>query len=298
MDMDFKPMMPETTGKSPEDFDPDEWIAEPKYNGSRVIIDCSGENARLFDKKGEEHSEKFSDLLNRFDNKSAVIDGELIWKDNDGNNFYRPLTSDRQELLLEEGLIPYIVMFDIMVYGGNNIEDLSLKDRRTKLLYETNSAYDGDFRIEHSDSILRMYERYVVDKGFEGIILKRKDSEYQAGEKSSDWLVLEPQRKEYVLIVGITGSDINNIETLVMSNGDNYIGEVRKGFDGEELLNEIEMVERKESHFTESKIDFEFEPVEPFVAEIQFQKITSEGKLKHPVFRSIQEDKDSNDVDI
>lgn len=284
----IEPMLAQSTDRNIEDFG-DNWVAEPKYDGSRVIYISDGDgDYAMYSRNGKDYSHKFDDIARKLSHRNVILDGELIWMDNEGNHHFKPLGTDRQKALMKDNLVPYYVVFDIMYKGQTDLYRKTLEERRSEISYFNK---DGWIKIKRSSDIREMYNEYVKRKGFEGLMLKRKDSIYKKDTRSSDWVKIKPQMEDDFLVVGYTDSDARKFGSLVLTDGKNYVGRVGSGLDQKELEKKMTSVTRDKSFFRPSEVDKEFHPVKPFVVQVRYQSVSDSGKLRHPVLERVRENK-------
>ena len=143
-------------------------------------------------------------------------------------------------------------------------------------------------------------------KGLEGIIAKRADSPYRA-TRSRDWLKLKCHAEQELVIGGFTapqGSRTDFGALLVGHHEDGrleYAGKVGTGFDAatlSELGGRLRKLERDSSPFAEvHPVPRGTHWVEPeLVAQIGFTEWTRDGRLRHPRYLGLRDDKPAADV--
>src|SRR5438445_13728913 len=70
--------------------------------------------------------------------------------------------------------------------------------------------------------------------GLEGVVAKRKDSTYQPGERSTDWVKLKLERQQEFVIGGYRPAGASGVDALLVGyyEGRNlrFAGKVRAGF--------------------------------------------------------------------
>ena len=52
--------------------------------------------------------------------------------------------------------------------------------------------------------------------GVEGVIAKRRESPYQAGERSGDWVKLKLERQQEFMIGGYSPDGVNNLDSILV----------------------------------------------------------------------------------
>jgi ATP-dependent DNA ligase len=115
--------------------------------------------------------------------EGTVVDGELVALDDDG----RPNFNLMQKFREAANRIHYYI-FDILVLKGHDVTRLPLSERR-KLLKSEIKIKDDRIRLmkfaeASSDQMLAAARK----QSLEGIVGKRADSTYEAGQRSGSWI--------------------------------------------------------------------------------------------------------------
>ena len=143
--------------------------------------------------------------------------------------------------------------------------------------------------------------------GLEGIMSKRADSLYRSG-RGRDWLKIKCLKGEELVIGGYSRSEVKGkpFSSLLLGTFEGgrliYSGKVGTGFDSADfdtLARRFKPLERTTSSFeevpaAERKGAVWLEP--KLVAEIAFTERTRDGRLRHPSFKGLREDKDAREV--
>jgi ATP-dependent DNA ligase len=113
----------------------------------------------------------------------TVIGGEIVSLDGAG----RPSFNALQNYGSSSGPLLYYV-FDVMVVAGKDVRDLSLEARREILARRIFSKFADPIRESPQlDASLPDLIRSVKAQGLEGLVAKRRDSRYEAGQRSGTW---------------------------------------------------------------------------------------------------------------
>ena len=143
--------------------------------------------------------------------------------------------------------------------------------------------------------------------GLEGIVSKRADRPYISG-RGKDWLKIKCLRGEEFVIGGYSRSDVKGkpFSSLLLGTFEDgtlaYSGKVGTGFDAadfERLARKFQPLERARSPFEEVPREERKGAVwlEPkLVAQIAFTERTRDGRLRHPSFKGLREDKPAREV--
>lgn len=286
----------------------DEWLHEIKYDGYRAIAYVDRGAVRLVSRNGLSFNERFAsicDALSELEVGRVVLDGEICALDESGRTRFEALQRSMQEA--PEALVYFV--FDILYVDGEDLRPLPLVQRKERLAQVLPETTRGRVRrAEHvrggGASFLEAAERL----GLEGLVAKRADRPYRGG-RSLDWQKVKVERREELVVVGFTppkgarqrfGSLL--LATFDPSRGDGlrYAGKVGTGFDTRELEELYERmlplrVPRPPVVDPPRMRDATWiQPV--LVAEVRYTEWTADGKLRHPTFLGLREDKRAADV--
>src|SRR5258705_3655373 len=211
------------------------------------------------------------------------------------------------------------IAFDILRDGRTDLRDRPLVERRAALervfgrtaspLLRISTVVRGDGRALYKEAL---------ERGWEGLIAKHADSLYKSGKRTPDWRKLkivheqefvvggwtEPrQTRTYfgALLLGVYESRTPNESRIPNPESLLYVGHTGTGFNEKELARLMKLLkplETKECPFAESpKTNERPHWVRPeLVAQIKFTEWTADGKLRHPVYLGLRDDKKPTDV--
>src|SRR5580765_1465345 len=205
------------------------------------------------------------------------------------------------------------IAFDVLRDGRTDLRDRPWRERRTAL--ERVFVKTGSSLLRISDVVrgdARALYKDALERGWEGLIAKHQDSLYKSGKRTPDWRKLkivheqefviggwtEPrQTRTYfgALLLGVYESGSPDVQRLV------YAGHTGTGFNEKELARVMKLLtplETKTSPFTpKPKTNERAHWVRPeLVAQIKFTEWTADGKLRHPVYLGLRDDKKPTDV--
>lgn len=284
-----------------EPFDDDEWIYELKLDGYRVIAIVDGDKVSLKSRSGLDYTKKFQAVADAFKGNDihAVFDGEMTFTGEDGTPDF-----DKLQSYNGNGPLLYFV-FDLLWINGYNICDLDLLSRK-KILGKV--LPPSDF-IEYTQHFFKgkLFFEEIEERQLEGIVAKRKNSSYQPGKRSKDWLKLPTEKKQEFVIGGwaesSSGRAFKSLLFGAYSNGKFlYVGHSGAGFSEKErksILTKLQKIETKKSPFTKDiDVKATVHYVKPkLVANFKFATWTAAGKIRKPaIFKGFREDKDPKDV--
>lgn len=293
------PMLAETLDAPFDGIDEADWIAETKYDGTRVIAEKFDGEVRLYTRRGVDRADDVpavtADLSIAPDD--VIVDGELTHLDPNGTSTFLPIHTAPETLEARE-LTPVLFCFDVL-YVDEDLTRLRLLDRKERLdatVTETDHVAVAPFRT----AAFGAFFRAVTDAGEEGLVIKRRDSQYYPGVRSAEWLKVKQFTERDAIVVGYTEGEGNRRGTfgsLVLTDGERCLGRVGSGFTEAELeaLSDA-FEETDERPVTEAAAGAPYTPVEPFVVQVRYQELTREGKLRAPVFVRIRPEKPLDDV--
>jgi len=296
----IKPMLATLTDRP---FDDENFIYEIKWDGYRAIgylengkVDIRSRNELSFNEKFKSIAEALKEWK-----INAIVDGEIIAINDKGHADFQQLQGFVKNAKAAH-LVYYV--FDILWYNGRDLTGLPLIERKAilqSILPEDQSI------IRYSDHIAKegiAFFKAALEKGLEGIIAKRADSEYAIGFRSQNWLKVKNNQQLEAIICGFTEPRKSRkyFGALILGKyfkGElKYIGHSGSGIDQKKLK---ELYEKFQPLITD-KCPFEKKPVTnmpatwlkpKLVCEVKFSEWTEEKVLRHPIFLGLREDKDA-----
>jgi bifunctional non-homologous end joining protein LigD len=284
------------------------WLHEAKYDGYRIIGRKAGDEVTLFSRSGLDWTVRFPAIaraLLTFPAESALIDGEVAFVLSNGITDFKSL---QEHIDSPHPSIRYFV-FDLLWLGGKDLRKKPLKERRAllaKLMSEkgiSNYLVYADY-VEGSGP---EFFKQACAAGLEGVVSKRADAPYRSG-RGRDWLKVKCKRGEEFVIGGYNRSDVKGkpFSSLLLGTFDGnkliHSGKVGTGFDSADL----DRLARKFKPLERSKSPFEEVPaperkgavwLEPkLVAQVEFTERTRDGRLRHPSFQGLREDRPAREV--
>lgn len=291
-------------------FDDPGWVFERKLDGIRAIVRREGARATLTSRTGRDLSGAYPELVEALAAEPAerfVADGEVVAFDGSRTSFEKlqgRMGIHDPRLARLTGIPVYLYLFDLLEIDGRDITSLPLRTRKAAL--RDLLAFAEPLRYTpHRNERGVAFFREACAKGWEGLIAKRADSPY-APTRSRDWLKLKCAFEQELVIGGFTpprGSRKRFGALLVgyYEGGElRYAGKVGTGFDQrtlERLGDRLEALEVSASPFARDGLPREARWVEPrLVGQFGFAEWTRDGKLRHPRFLGLREDKRPEEV--
>ena len=111
-------------------FDDAGWVFEDKYDGFRMVAKIEGGKVTLYSRNGKIISHSYIEVAKALEGVKgdAVIDGELVALDRNGNSRFQLL----QNALRHEAKLLYCA-FDLMFHDDEDLRGMTLLDRKKRL---------------------------------------------------------------------------------------------------------------------------------------------------------------------
>lgn len=263
--------------------------------------------------------------------RPLLVDGELVALDEHGRpaGFQRlqgriHLTGAREVERIDRQQPVAFIAFDLLRDGDEDLRGLPLAERRRRLerAWKMGTLTISDRRQPEMVSVpispLRLSEQVAADgralheralaEGWEGLIAKEARAPYQSGRRSPTWRKLKLAQRQEFIVGGWTQprQTRQHFGALLLGVREKdgslkYVGHTGTGFDGGELERVWKLLREREisqSPFSERiKTNEPARWVQPeLVAEVRFTEWTADGKLRHPVYLGLRDDKKAVDV--
>lgn len=174
-----------------------EYIAEEKFDGMRCQAHISDGRVELFSRDLNQITSSFPEIVEFFSDKDLpdlVLDGEIcVFKDETILPFQllqkRMGVKNPSKKLLSEYPVLFIG-YDLLFLDGNPLFDDSLMGRRKnleKLNKKCGVPITSQMELSFEDDVEELFQR-ALNHGNEGLMLKRKDSVYEYGQRKKSWL--------------------------------------------------------------------------------------------------------------
>ena len=292
-------------------FSDPNWIFETKLDGERCLAFKRGSTVRLLSRNRQTLNNTYPEVaeaLERAGTHDVVIDGEIVAFEGNRTSFEKlqgRIGIKDPEAARRSGIPVFYYVFDLIHVDGYDITRVGLNVR--KGLLRKALDFRGPVRFEaHRNTEGEAYYREACAAGLEGVIAKRRDSEYSPGKRSPDWLKFKCVNEQEFVIGGFTdpaGSRVGFGALLVgyYERGKlRYAGKVGTGFDAPTLVSlrrKLDARKTSRSPFADEVKEKGGHWVKPeLVAQIGFSEWTRDGKLRHPRFLGLRSDKAAPDV--
>jgi ATP-dependent DNA ligase len=185
--LSLKPMEAEPVKELPRGSG---WLYEPKYDGFRCLAFRDRDQVELQSKKQKSLNRFFPEVaagLARLRVERFVLDGELVIP---GQSFetlqlrLHPAASRISEL---SGKFPVrLMVFDLLAFGNARLTEKPLSERREALKSFVRTAGQRRVLVLSKATRTAATPRHWLaeEKGLDGIVAKRLDQPYRAGERA------------------------------------------------------------------------------------------------------------------
>jgi DNA ligase D-like protein (predicted ligase) len=222
------PMLLLRTDRLPADGDA--WDYEIKLDGYRAVAFKNGRVVSLRSRRDNDFSRQYPGVVEGLAKLTAdtVVDGEVVALDEDGRPSFNLLQN------YGSGAAPVVYyVFDAMVVNGRDVRHEPLSVRRELLEQQIVPKLAEPVRyMAPLDAPLDVLIRSVREQGFEGLVAKRRDSQYESGERSGAWLKMRVNQGQEFVIGGYTVGSPFDALIFGYYDGDRliYAGRTRNGF--------------------------------------------------------------------
>jgi bifunctional non-homologous end joining protein LigD len=299
------------------------WVYEIKWDGMRVLADCrhGAGTTTLTTGNGIDATRRFPELhgLAAAIGCDAVVDGEVVAIDDTGRTDFgllqqRMHLTNPADVAQARARVPVsFAIFDVLRIDGSNVCSLPWTDRRNVLEQLVDQPTPG-WRVPATHDDGHALLEVARERGFEGVMAKRRDSVYVPGKRSSAWVKVKVRRRQELVVGGWwpgEGNRHGSLGSLVVGVHDpaapgnplRFAGKVGTGFNAAALREYERLLDGLATE------DCPFDPRPPaavsrharwvrpeVVIEVEFAEWTSEGVLRHPSHIGRRFDKDPTAV--
>jgi len=292
-----------------------QWLHEIKFDGYRLLGFLAGGAASLRTRNGKDWTARFPSIvaaLKALKAKAAVLDMEAVIVDADGKTSFQALQAALGGGGHPEDIIAYV--FDLLHLDGKDLTQVSLIERKKKLQTLLKLSKQST-ALRYSDHVVgnggAMFGK-ACEAGVEGILSKRTDAPYTVGRQKA-WLKTKCARRQEFIILGFsaarTGDRALGALYVGYRNGGTlrYAGKVGTGFSmraAAELAERFKTLAVSKPVLTRAEIgrlpQREWQSIRwikpVLLCEVAFTEWTQDGRIRHPSFQGLREDKDAGDV--
>ena len=290
-------------------FSNPEWIFETKWDGFRAICFVERNHARFVSRNQLDMTHQYPELRNvgqQVDAKEAILDGEIVALDRDGRPRFQLLQprvgrkhkADVEALVGQAQIVYYA--FDLLYVNGNDLTSCPVVERKAALEKILRPASFIKLS-EHIDGEGEAFFEQIEKFHLEGMMAKRAASPY-VQRRSTDWLKVKTIQRSEVVIGGYTEPRGARsyfgalVVGLYRDDKLHYVAHTGGGFNQQTLRKVYKLMQPLKTNqcpfVSKPKTNEPVQWIRPkLVAEVKFSEWTADGRLRHPVFVGLREDK-------
>jgi bifunctional non-homologous end joining protein LigD len=282
-----------------EPFDRPNWIFEEKYDGVRMLAYKEGARISLLSRNGIDRSDRYPEIaqaVQKLHADTLLLDGEVV--------VFDAKRISRFQLLQQGKGTPKYAIFDCLFRNRKDLrkEPLSLRRQVVETVVRPEDVLRVSAKL--AENGIQAF-RIAAQRGLEGIVAKNLRSKYES-RRSGEWLKVKVHQEQEFVIGGFTKPKGSRMDfgALLLGvydkNGLQFAGKVGTGFDVETLkalrLKFRSLIQSK-SPFVEPVKERDVTFLKPkLVAQISFAEWTKDGKLRHPLYLGLRDDKKATEV--
>jgi bifunctional non-homologous end joining protein LigD len=298
------------------------WAYEIKWDGMRALVEAGGAFS-VTSANGRDVTATYPDLepgALAFP-MPALVDGEIVALDSSGRPSFGTLqqrmhVASRAEAARRADIVPVrFMVFDLLRLDDRDVTGLTYLERRRLLdgvfeawgddrdpRWRTSAVFDDGPALLHA----------VTDQRLEGVVAKRTDSAYEPGRRSRCWVKVKVRCQQELVVGGWLpgeGGRAGRIGALLVGYHEpaggplRFAGRVGTGFTDAELARlatTFAALEVEEPAFDPAPSRAEAPAATwlapDLVCEVAFTEWTGDGRLRHPVYLGMRDDKDAATV--
>lgn len=294
-------------------------LYEPKYDGIRALVHVAPGRAtggvRIWSRLGNDKTSQFPAIVRALDvwratlDAPLLLDGEIVALDAKGQpaGFQQlqgrmHLTASSDVEWSEKAQPVALIAFDLLRDGDDDLRGLPLTERRARLEARFPASQPALRISEQVRNDGRELQARVLKDGWEGLIVKEAAAPYHTGRRSPAWRKLKIVHEQEFVIGGWTEprQTRQHFGALLLGVHDEaglqYVGHTGTGFDQRELARVWKLLDARAA--AQSPFAARIRTNEPahwvrpeLVAQVKFTEWTADGKLRHPVYLGLRDDK-------
>lgn len=276
------------------------WGYQLKWDGVRILAAVEKENTQLFSRKLLDKTRIYPEVvqtLQCFQGQRLLLDGEVVYYHPELQRpvFQKVLQRERSRTSGSPAHPFMYVLFDLLIQGDEDLRPLPYLERHERLKQLLPEPAPGllitDLFMEGET-----LWRWVEERSWEGIVMKRLSSPYREGKKHRDWY----KKKTAVIITAQARGLIirgGQVASLVLQGEEGaYIGRVSLGLNvrtKQQLMALPQQADQAASPFKPLPADLKKETVHwlvaPFNCKVTFLEWSQDGMMRHPKLLSLEE---------
>ena len=254
-------------------FGSDEYIGEPKYDGLRAKIVKKGSDVHVKSRYGNDITKEFPELVEAAKRQirgDATLDGEITMP---GKRFEDLIGKLKSIKHTKRANVKYQA-FDILSKNNKSQENKELMERKPLVKSTIRTGSVIKVTPYKNKPTIRDY-RNALKHGFEGMVLKRKNSKYRPGKRTTDWIKARKSKPLDAKVVGLSETPKGKMSFKLVDRKGKSLGLVSS------------------AHLTTMKRKLLIDEIKhgrkPWV-EIEMRERTRSGKIRHPRIMRVRAD--------
>jgi bifunctional non-homologous end joining protein LigD len=274
------------------------WDYEEKYDGFRLLAYKEGNMVSLLSRNGIDRTQTYRTIaaaIAKLPDRTLLLDGEVVAFDTHHISRFQ---------LLQEGEIPRVyAVFDCLYRNGRDLRAQPLALRR-QAMEEAIRGSQLLFPSHRMDPNGFVAFQKAKARGYEGIVAKDLSSPYIQG-RTRKWLKFKVHQEDEFVIAGYTPPEGSRVHFGALLLGAYhhgkllYVGKVGTGFDREKLAllyEKFQPLVRRRPAFVDPPQERGVTYLAPqLVAQIAYEELTADQKLRQPVFLGLRDDKSAKE---
>jgi bifunctional non-homologous end joining protein LigD len=293
-----------------------EWLYEPKLDGYRALLLKDEAQIRILSRNEKDLTSMYPGVAaagRRLNAAQVVIDGEIVAVAEDG----RPSFQALQHRASHPRHLIVFYAFDVLYLNGRDLVGETLMRRRAQLPEIIGQNPTVRISLDLPGSAAAIVQA-VRAAGIEGVVAKRRDSIYQPGERSNDWVKLKLEQQQELVIGGYRPQGPTGLDALLVGYYEGkhlqFAGKVRAGFTPHvrrEVIERLKPLATATCPFAnlpdastgrwgggitaEQMREMQWTRPE-LVAQVRFTEWTADKRLRHAAFLGLRFDKAAREV--
>jgi bifunctional non-homologous end joining protein LigD len=288
------------------------WAYEFKWDGVRALVSVAAGTVQITSRLGNNVTVAYPELAALgADIEDALVDGEIVAFDQGRPSFGRlqlrmHVRVVRQAAQLAAEVPVSFIAFDLLRLYGVDLTARPFAERRATL--ERLAADHPQWTLSPSFDDGRATEQAARTHGLEGVVAKRLTSRYRAGTRTADWVKVKFRQDGEFVVVGWEADAVDasaTLSSLLLGyyDGDvlRFAGKVGSGLSGQYVA---ELSRRLRGRPAPALAEVPSASpgrtvtwVEPeVVVEVTYSHWADDGRLRHPVFVGVRDDKPAREV--
>lgn len=303
----IKPALAEATTEPPKSGP---WVHEIKYDGYSIQVHKLNSKVALFTRNGLDWTNRIGTVAQELQSlgaQSAIIDCEAVVLNESGIADFGAL---QKELKRGAKARITLIALDLLHLDGQDLRKQPLTARKAQLKAQLGQRSKQSLLqfSEHLEGDGTEIFKSACKLGLEGIVSKRLDKPYQSG-RSTSWLKAKCAFADPFVVIGFTElkGKPGAVGSLALGYYDNktliYAGRVGTGFSEAEAEHIWKLAQsisapgpKLAKALTYDQLSGLYWMKRKLVAQVEYRSWSSDGLLRHSVFKSFRRDKRAAEI--